>query len=67
MRFTPSTTTIPPSVIFFCSASAMMRFAFLELLEILTRLVAPEHALKRGLVEVVINVMEGVLSDVTND
>lgn len=38
-----------------------------HLLEILTGLVTPEHVLERGLVEVVIDVVESVLSDVTND
>ncbi|GFZ45382.1 LOW QUALITY PROTEIN: hypothetical protein JCM24511_03108 [Saitozyma sp. JCM 24511] len=38
-----------------------------HLLEVLTGLVTPEHVLERGRVEVVVDVVEGVLGDVTND
>ncbi len=37
------------------------------LLEVLTGLVTPEHVVERGHVEVLVNVVESVLGDVTND
>ena len=39
----------------------------LEFLQILTSLVSPQHVVERGLVEVVIDVVESVLGNVTND
>lgn len=38
-----------------------------HVLQILTGLVTPEHIFERGLVEVVINVVEGVLSNIADD